>query len=609
MRTTVGNILINDLLPEPLRKYDRKIDKKEINNILNEVGKNHADLYPEIAQNLKSMGEQHAYKLSSSFSLEDFKPIDINHIYNKYEPKIKSARDIKDEVQRDEALKKINLEMESDVNSKVKIDLNHPNRFHEWITSGSKGKPDNLRQISYSVGNQVNVRNQMMSHYVDGNLSNGLSPMNYLVAAAGARKGVVGSFISVRDPGAFAKELYTLTNDMVTTMHDCGTHQGEAYNVFQMDIMDRALCEDAGPFKRNQILTPLVVDQLKKHGITKVIVRTPLHCIAREGVCAMCVGSLEDGTISPIGDTIGLRSAQSITEPLTQFALSSKHTGGTVQKRTAFQDISQVMHVPENFPGGAVLALENGSVSKIENASDGGKHIFINGVSHYALPTHNLKIKQGDSINKGDILTDGIINPAQVVELKGMHEGRKSLANTLRRIYSENGVEGHPKVFETIVRATLNLGRVKDPGDNLDHNVGDIVRWNQNQHLTEQKNILKPVNEDIIGFRNVAPIMNKNRLKVEAGTVITHDMAHDLLSSGIKELNVYKEPLKLDPFMLGTERAALHKGDWLSNMGFRFVKNQLMDNMSVMKKSELHSYDPIPAYISGRISKREDGKF
>lgn len=600
MKTTIGNILINETLPENMRDYNRVVDKKQVHNILDQVGREHAHLYPDIARNLKSIGEEHAYQLGSSFSLEDFKPIDLSHIYDKYNHEISRARNINSEIDREKKLKDINLKMESEVNDHVKNDLKKPNDFHKWITSGAKGKPDNLRQMSYAVGNQVNVRNQMIPHFVNGNLSEGLTPINYFVGAAGARKGVVGSFISVRDPGAFAKELYTLTNDTRTTEHDCGTHEGEEYSIDNKAIHDRALCKDAGVFKRNDILTTLKIDQLKKQNVSHVNVRTPLHCKAREGLCAMCVGLLEDGTMSPIGDTIGLRSAQSITEPLTQMALSSKHSGGIVQKKTAFDTIKQLMHVPEAFPGGAVIAYKSGNVNKIENAADGGKHIFIDGHSHYALPTHELKVKQGQYISKGDVLTNGLINPAKIVETKGMYEGRKSLANSLQEVYADNGTHGHPKVFETIVRATLNLGKVVDQGDHFDHNIGDIVRWNQNLHLTEKKTESKHVNEDIVGYRNHEDI-NKGSFKLKQGTLIDHDIAHDLSKHGFKELNVYKNPLVLQPFMLGTERAALHKNDWLSNMGFRFVKNQLMDNMAVMKDTNLDSHDPIPKYISGRM--------
>jgi len=608
MKTTLGNILINEVLPENMRDYNRQMDKKNLKSTLQKIGQEQPHDYPRIIQELKKIGDNHSFLLGSSFSIKDFKPKDIEPIYKKYDKEILSAIKIKSDVEREKAMTDIHAKIDFEIESKVKEELKNPNDFHKWVVSGAKGNLNNIKQMHYAVGNQVNVKNKVMPHFVRGNLSDGLSPVDYFVAAAGARKGVVGSFIAVQEPGAFAKEINTLTNDMITSQHDCGTHQGEIYPVMSMDILDRMLCNDAGNFKRNQVITPSVQDHLKKEGVTEVSVRTPLHCQAKEGVCAMCLGLLEDGTVSPIGDTIGTRSAQSIEEPLTQMALSSKHSGGIVNKKSAFGTAKQVMHVPENFPGGAVLSLENGKIDKITHSPDGGKNIFINNIPHYALPSHEIKVNEGDTVHKGDMLTDGIPNPAKIIELKGMMEGRKSMVNTLRDVYESNGIQVHPKVLETVVRATMNLGRVIDPGDHIDHNIGDIVRWNQSQDLTKETHELKQVNEDLIGFRNSEAI-NRGRLNIPQGTIITPDLANDLLSHQIKELKVHKKPLQLQPFMLGTERAALHKNDWLSNMGFRFVKNQLLDNIGIMKGTNLHSYDPIPSYVSGNFGFSEGGRF
>lgn len=607
--TTLGQILINEKLPEPLRKHDRVLDKKALSSLMTQIGKDHKELYPTIAKDLKDIGDKYATQLGSSFSLDDFKPVDLSHVYKKYDKEFADARKITNEVKKETAFKGINARIEKEVNEKVQHDIkNSNNRMNEWISSGAKGKPENIRQMRYSVGNQVNVKNQIFPYYAFGNLSSGLSPSDFFIGALGARKGVVGSFISVREPGAFAKELFTQTNDMVTTMQDCGTHDGDIENVHSKDILTMHLCEEAGGYPRNTLITQHVQDDLIRKNIQTVKIRNPLHCKAREGVCSMCIGLLENGKYSHVGDAIGLRSAQSLTEPLTQMALSSKHSGGVVGKKTAFETVKQLLHVPESFPGAAVLSLKDGLVSNITKTPDGGHNIYIDDLSHYVLPTQTLNVKVGEKVSKGHALTDGLINPAKIVEMKGMQAGRSYLSDKLREVYADNGSNGHKKIFQVVTKSIMNLAKVDDSGDHHDKfHEGDVVRYNQNLHLTEKENVHLPVS-DSIGYRLTNDITLKNKTH-KAGELIDYDLASKLKDHKIENVQAYKNPAKISPFMMGLERAALHKGDWLSNMGYRFVKNQLLDNIAVQKSTNLHSYDPIPSYVSGNFSYQPDGRY
>lgn len=606
--TTLGNILVNEKLPDDLKDHSRILDKKNIVNVMTKIGENHQHIYTTVAKELKDLGDHYATALGSSFNLNDFKPVDMSHIYKKYDSNFADARKIKNEVHRETELKKINSAIEKEINDLVSHDIkNDKNNINKWVVSGAKGKPENIRQMRYAVGNQVSVTNQVFPHFAYGSLSEGLSPSSFFIGALGARKGVVGSFISVRDPGAFAKELFTLTNDMVTTEYDCGTHEGKTYDIKSPDILSRALLENTGTHTRNQIIDSHLQDDLIKQGIKTVKVRSPLYCHSKHGVCSMCVGLLETGKMSHLGDSVGVRSAQSLTEPLTQMALSSKHSGGVVGKKSAFETVKQLTHVPEHFSGGSVLSQKDGVVQSINKTPDGGTNIVVNNHDHYLLPNQAVLVKKGDQIKKGHALSDGLINPSEIVKLQGMEAGRNYLSEKLREVYADNGAIGHPKIFETVTRAAMNLGKVVDPGDHIEHSEGDIIRWNQSQHLTKPTPMLIPVNE-IVGhrFQNDINIGNKTFKK---GQMIDHNVAQHLKDHKLSEIEVYKNPMKIDPYMLGIERAALHKGDWLSNMGYRFVKNQLLDNLGTFKSTNLHSYDPIPSYVSGNFGYQDDGRF
>lgn len=607
MQTTIGSLMLNNLLPEDLHDHSKSYNKKELVNLLKRIGASHPESYGEIVKKIKDLGDAFAYLEGSSFSFADLAPISTNDIFKKYQPLLNKAQKEPNKVKRLDMYREINLKIENDINERVKKDIEAKknNRFLKWTAIGAKGGPNNIRQMFYSSGNQVDVRDQLYPHMAMKNFSEGLAPSDYFISGLGARKGIVSSFISVRDPGAFAKELYTLNNEMVTSTIDCGTRRGKELPVGSPDALDRCLLEDVGGFKRNTLVTSSLMDALKKSHHTIIKVRSPLYCEAPHGVCSMCVGLLENGKMSPVGDSVGLRSSQSMTEKLTQMALSAKHTGGVVGKRSPFETIKQLMHVPENFPGGAVLSQDSGHVDKIESQPDGGTKVWIGSTPHYLLPSHEVVVKKGDKVEKGDSLSDGLVNPKELVELKGMDAGREYLSHILNQTYKESGNNGHPKVYETVVRGILNIGKVEDPGDHP-FMPDELVKWNSVQDRTK-KTIYRATPDQSLGFRLHDEIPE---LELKKDHQVSYTDINKMKAKGIGGVNVYMKPMVVKPVMMGTERAALVKNDTLSNLGFRFLKEQLKENISLGRGSNIHSYDPIPAYVYGaEFGKGEEGRF
>jgi DNA-directed RNA polymerase subunit beta' len=343
-------------------------------------------------------------------------------------------------------------------------------------------------------------------------------------------------------------------------------------------------------------------DDLVKKGVKNVEVRTPLNCNAPEGVCVFCFGLKEDGQLPVLGDAVGIRSSQALTEPLTQLALSAKHGGGVLKKKKpAFLKLRQLMHAPENFPDGATLSLENGTISKIEKSPDGGKKIFVNDKMHYVQPNVQVYAKVGDKVEKGHVLSDGLVNPKQLVDLKGVVAGREYMSNVIRSTYAENGFHGHPKIFETVSRSLINHGRVEDPGD---HPLvpEQIVRWNQFQTATQK------MSQTLDGVNAVGWRLSQDTNGLRKDTLITDDNVDKV--AHMKSLSVYKNPIKMKPFMLSSERSALHKDDFISSMGYRNIKQIMEQAVSEMQSAPLHTYNPITPYVHGRsFGQGPEGKY
>ena len=257
--TTVGNVLINEQLPEDLRDYSRIVNKKELAGILNSIGTKHPKRYAEIVKNLKDLGDTASYESGSSFSLKDLLPENMSGIYKKYEPEYKALEKISNPDEKISKRKEINRKVDEDISERIKSDLKtKPNSFDKWIVSGARGGNDDLRQLRYSVGNMVDVKNQIYPFRANRSLSQGLTPTDFFITSLGARKGIVGSFISVRDPGAFSKELCNITNDMIITENDCGTKHGKDCITTDPGIIDRYLCNPAGEYHRNELITTRV---------------------------------------------------------------------------------------------------------------------------------------------------------------------------------------------------------------------------------------------------------------------------------------------------------------------------------------------------------------
>lgn len=604
MQTTVGNILLNEILPSDLRRYDRIINKKTFMEIINDVGKKYPADYGRIVKNLKDLGDEYSTQLGSSFSLSDFKPNPVTqNIYKKYEKDYARIRRMPEGVQKDNLLRDLNLKVEDLINKKVSEDiLSENNRFTLWGKVGAKGGPTNFRQMLYASGNQVDVKKELFPHMSKRSLSEGLAPSDFFITSLGARTGVVASFNSVRDPGAYSKELYASINDMICTAVDCGTKNGKIYPTTHPDAVDRYLAEDTSGFSRNTLVEPQIQDQLEKKGIHEIKVRTPLTCEAKEGLCSKCFGPNENGKDIPVGDTVGLWSAQSITEPLTQLALSAKHSGGVVGKKSAFEKINQLFHAPENFSGGAVLTRTTGIVSKLEKTPDGGTNVYIGSDKpYYVEPKYKILVKVGSTVNKGDPLSEGMVNPKEVTELKGIDAGRDYLAKAVRDVYKENNQDGHPKIFETIVKGTLNHGIVEDVGDHFDLTIGATVSWDKNKDKMH-KTIVELTPIQSIGWRLAEGVGN-----VKADTYITDDNWVKLKSA--KTVKVYKKPAKIRQLMVSTERNAMYN-DFVSAMNFRNIKNVLTEATNTAGKANIHGTNPITAYAYGaEMDYREGGRF
>ena len=358
------------------------------------------------------------------------------------------------------------------------------------IGSGARGNMTQMRQIAGMRGLVANPRGDMIPRPIKSNFREGLETLEYFIATPGARKGLVDTALRTADSGYLTRRLHDVAQELIVREDDCGTTLGVWVDNVQKDtantrayletkLFGRALLNevelsDGRVLPKNTILGDDDVDALRDDAkVSRVRVRSVLTCDAEVGVCKFCYGrSLATGQSIELGEAVGVIAAQSIGEPGTQLTMRTFHTGGVAGKDIA-GGLPRVVELFEarNPRGSARLARATGVVRILE---DEGKGIPIHviddqGVEHeIILPTGSRPIvKDGQDITAGDRVTEGPLDPKELMEIKGPRETQVYLVEEVQKVYRDQGVSIHDKHIELIVRQMTRRVGVQEPGDTV----------------------------------------------------------------------------------------------------------------------------------------------
>jgi len=543
---------------------------KDLKNRLKELWEQDPDKFREVVSKLKEIGDRIATEHGFSIGLEDLKPV--------YELK-PDTEDI------EEALR-----LQSELPKKL-VDMLHEqgNAFAKMVKAKIRGKPEQLMQLLVSPILFSDARNRPFPFVIKRSFSEGLSPEEYFASSVGARKGIVAQQFATSEPGALSKELIANIADLVVTEVDCGTTHGMVFPIDSPHVIDRYLARDHGKFKRNTLVTPQVRDEMKKAGFKEVEVRTPLTCQAKYGVCAYCLGPVGDRKLPEVGFNIGVVAGQTITEPLTQFVLSFKHTGGlaNVSRTTGFEEVKQLLEAPKNFKNKATLAEVSGKVEKIVKAPLGGWFVYVNGKEHYVQQDSEPTVKEGDFVEKGDPISKGMINPRELLELKGVAATRRYLADALYNVYQAQGIDIHPKMFEALARALTKYVEVVDPGT-TELVEGEVVDYDSLYKYISDKVKIVP-KEKALG-----KVLARNYGELTAGTVVEKEHLEKLPP----QVEVTEHKFEVKPYLPPLSKMHLD-GDWLVGLSRSELLKVLTEGAWYGRVSRLRWFHPLPSYVVG----------
>ena len=588
--TTVGQSLIAQALPGD-HGPSGVLTKSRMNQVLIDLARKDPFRYPRTVRALKAAGDEVSTLEGISVGLDDIDP-NPKARDEALAPHIAAfGRATSDEQRRSVVM--------GAQNTMLDYAKKHPGTLAEMVRSGGRGNYAQLMKIVASPAAARNFRGDVVPFLIKKSYAEGLTPAEMWVAGDEARVNAIASNISVVEPGDLAKILINNLNDKVVTVPDCHTTNGIALRHDDINVGERYLAADAGPFKAGSFMNSAALQVLRAGPPRDVLVRSPMTCELGAGVCQRCMGHAPDGQLYQTGTNVGIRAAQAMAEPLTQMALSAKHGGQLAKdmpeaRLEGIRGVRQLLEVPKSFAFRAALAEHDGTVTRIEDAPQGGVNIYVDKTRHYVAPPLKATVTPGDKVEAGDVLSNGVPKPDEVVQHKGLGAGRDYLVGQMQKLYQSHGVDIDRRHFELLSKALLNWVRVDDPGS-APLLRGDVVSYNT--YLGAARKAARPIPlTDALG-----ETLSDNVLHYTAGTRIDAKTHADLLAHGVTDVSVGASGAPIvTPIVRPATRAPLLNPDWMARIAHRYLREGLLSGAHTGATTDMAGTNPVPAYAAGK---------
>ena len=505
IESTVGRFIFNENMPQDLGFVDRNedpfgleidflVDKKALGKIIDRCFRRHGNTKTaEVLDHIKALVFKYSTVGGITVAVADMKIPKEKAEYiaaaEKQVDKFEKAygRGLISDEERYEKVIETWTETTNKVTDALMDGLERMNNIYIMAHSGARGSKNQIRQLAGMRGLMANASGKTVEIPVKSNFREGLSVMEYFISSHGARKGLSDTALRTADSGYLTRRLVDVSQDVIVRDYDCGTTETSTIVAIKEgnEVIEEIYDRIVGRYTIDPIVNPttgeviveadsmIMEEQAEKivaAGIEEVEIRTVLNCKTRHGVCSKCYGrNLATGKEVNIGEAIGIIAAQSIGEPGTQLTMRTFHTGGV-----AGGDITQGLpRVEELFEarkpkGLAVIAEIDGRV-EIDETGKRKEIIVIPNEGEkqvYSIAYNSrLRVKQGQMVKAGDPLTQGSINPHDIVRVKGIGGVQEYIVKEVQRVYRLQGVDVNDKHIEVIVRQMLSKVKVEDPGD------------------------------------------------------------------------------------------------------------------------------------------------
>ncbi|MBP5491985.1 MAG: DNA-directed RNA polymerase subunit beta' [Clostridiales bacterium] len=509
-RTKEGNELVLEC--------DFVVGKKQLADVISRSIRVHGiGETAKLLDNIKAMGYKYSTRGGISIGIEDMIVPDVKEkMVHEAEEKVEYVnkmykRGLLDEDGRYTSVVKI-WSSTTDAITKALIDsLGEYNPIKMMADSGARGSSQQIKQLAGMRGNMADTSGKTIEIPIKSNLREGMNVLEFFISSHGARKALSDTALKTADSGYLTRRLVDVAQDVIVTEEDCGTDDftwvkeiatiaGTKKDVVKSladRLTGRYAAEDIYDLKnkkklivaRNDLITADLAKKIEECGYEKVKIRSVFDCRARHGVCSKCYGlNLASGQPTIGGEAVGIMAAQSIGEPGTQLTMRTFHTGGIASGDDITQGLPRVEELFEaRKPKGQAIISEIDGIVKITEdakhkklivvtpATPEGEAVTVNPnpdseieieEKHYAIPySATLKVKDGEFVEAGDLLTDGTVSPQEIMKIKGVRGVQKYIVSEVIKVYKSGGVTINDKHIEVITRQMMRKVRIDDPGD------------------------------------------------------------------------------------------------------------------------------------------------
>ncbi|HHV30269.1 DNA-directed RNA polymerase subunit beta' [Acetivibrio mesophilus] len=507
METTLGRLIFNEAIPQDLGFVDRSnpdnlfdlevdflVGKSELRKIIDKSIKVHGTTETAILlDRIKALGFKYSTKGAITISVSDMVIPEVKANYIKEtESRIERItkqfkRGLISDEERYNSVIAAWTEASENITQALISNLDRFNPVYMMSQSGARGNINQIKQLAGMRGLMADTSGKTIEVPIKANFREGLNVMEFFISTHGARKGLADTALRTADSGYLTRRLVDVSQDVIVRENDCGTRKGiEVADIKDGNEIIEELAERiVGRYPAGNVLHPetgevlvetgrMITDQdadrIVKAGIKKVKIRSVLTCHSEYGVCAKCYGAnLATGEECNVGEAVGIIAAQSIGEPGTQLTMRTFHTGGV-----AGDDITQGLpRVEELFEarkpkGLAIISEIKGTVKFAESKKK--REVIVTSedgeARNYLIPYGSrIKVSEGDIVEAGDELTEGSVNPHDILKIKGVSGVQAYLVHEVQRVYRLQGVDINDKHIEVIVKQMLRKVKVEDAGD------------------------------------------------------------------------------------------------------------------------------------------------
>ena len=572
---TVGRILFNEHIPQDLGFVDRndpekkfdleigfKVRKKELGKIIDKCLKVHGTpMTAQVLDKIKAMGYKYSTKAAITVAVCDATiPPEKKDILANADAQVQEINEYFNNgfisnSERKSAVLSVWNQATTDVTVALTKGLDDYNPIYMMADSGARGSTNQIRQLAGMRGLIANTSGETIEIPIRANYREGLNILEYFISSRGARKGLADTALRTADSGYLTRRLVDVSQEVIVRTDDCGTTDGidiyeiregkELIESLEERLTGRYLAEDFTDdngevlVSKDKLITEADAKMIVASGAKTVKIRSVLTCHAEHGVCAKCYGSsLANGKKITIGEAVGIIAAQSIGEPGTQLTMRTFHTGGIASAEDITQGLPRVEELFESRrPKNAAIMAKHSGKTRIDEIKK-TRHVIIttaDGEEHpYPVPFgFRLRIQDGDYIEAGETLTEGSVNPHDVLEVKGEEAVQNYIIAEVQKVYRLQGVDINDKHIEVIVRQMMRKARVTNPGSSY----------------------LLP--GSVIDKNELVKVNNELKQRKEAGEQI--------------------EPVECEAVLLGITKAALATDSFMSAASFQETTRVLTD--------------------------------